>query len=57
MGQEEEEKKVFYVAITRAKERLLMTRVTKDSFTGKRIEASPYFYKIPQEYVHIEGDF
>jgi len=56
-AQEEEEKKVFYVAITRAKERLLMTRVTKDSFTGKRIEASPYFYKIPQEYVHIEGDF
>ena len=54
---EEEEKKVFYVAITRAKERLMMTRVTKDSFTGKRIEASPYFYKIPQEYVHIECDF
>lgn len=55
--QELEEKKVFYVAITRAKERLLMTRVTTDSFTGKRISASPYFYNIPQEYVYTDGDW
>ena len=56
-AQEEEEKKVFYVAITRAKERLFLTRVTTDSFTGKRIAVSPYFYNIPQEYVHTDGDW
>ena len=56
-AQEQEERKVFYVAITRAKERLFLTRVTKDSFTGERIEASPYFSKIPTEYVYTDGDF
>ena len=49
--QEEEEKKVFYVAITRAKERLIMTRVAKDYHTGKHIPVSPYFHAIPTEYV------
>jgi DNA helicase-2/ATP-dependent DNA helicase PcrA len=49
---EEEEKKVFYVAITRAKERLIMTRVTKDYKTGERIAASPYAFKIPAEYLN-----
>ena len=49
---EEEEKKVFYVAITRAKERLIMTRVTKDYKTGERIMASPYAFKIPAEYLN-----
>ena len=49
--QEEEEKKVFYVAITRAKERLIMTRVAKDYHTGKHIPVSPYFHAIPAEYV------
>ena len=49
--QEEEEKKVFYVAITRAKERLIMTRVAKDYHTGKHIPVSPYFHAIPKEYV------
>ncbi len=56
-AQEQEEKKVFYVAITRAKERLIMTRVTTDPFTGKRIAVSPYFHNIPKEYVHADGDF
>ena len=49
--QEEEEKKVFYVAITRAKERLIMTRVSKDYHTGKHIPVSPYFHAIPKEFV------
>ena len=49
--QEEEEKKVFYVAITRAKERLIMTRVSKDYHTGKHIPVSPYFRAIPKEFV------
>ena len=34
-----------------------MTRVTTDYFTGKRIAASPYFYKLPAEYVHTDGDW
>ena len=49
---EDEEKKVFYVAITRPKERLIMTRVTKDYRTGERIAASPYAFKIPAEYLN-----
>ncbi|MBO5363327.1 MAG: UvrD-helicase domain-containing protein [Clostridia bacterium] len=55
--QEEEEKKVFYVAITRAKERLIMTRVTKDFHTGERIPVSPYFRAIPSRYVQEYGEF
>ena len=55
--QEEEEKKVFYVAITRAKEQLILTRVTKDYHTGERISVSPYFRFIPSKYTRTDGDF
>jgi len=46
---EEEEKKIFYVAISRAKERLILTRA---AFNGReRVYPSPYAEKIPQQYV------
>ncbi len=48
-GGEEEEKKVFYVAITRAKERLILTRAQHN---GKfDMQETPYFWMIPSEYV------
>ncbi len=43
---EEEEKKVFYVAITRAKKRLVLTRA---AYNGRStVSASPYVEKIPE---------
>ena len=54
---EDEEKKVFYVAITRAKEKLILTRVTKDYKTGKHIPASPYVAAIPSEYVYTDQNW
>ena len=54
---EDEEKKVFYVAITRAKERLILTRVNKDYKTGKYIPPSPYFYAIPSEYLYLDKNW
>ncbi len=46
---EEEEKKVFYVAITRAKRRLILTRSMRN---GKyEVHETPYFWLIPSEYV------
>lgn len=54
---EDEEKKVFYVAITRAKEKLILTRVTKDYKTGKHIPASPYVAAIPSEYVYTDRNW
>ncbi len=54
---EDEEKKVFYVAITRAKEKLILTRVTKDYKTGKHIPASPYVSAIPSEYVYTDRNW
>lgn len=56
-GQDEEEKRVFYVAITRAKERLILTRVTKNYYSGKRIEPCPYVRNLPQEYLWTDGKF
>ena len=48
-GGEEEEKKVFYVAITRAKERLILTRAKRN---GKfETQETPYFWMIPSEHV------
>lgn len=48
-GGEEEEKKVFYVAITRAKERLILTRA---QYSGKyQMQETPYFWMLPSEYV------
>ena len=50
-GGEEEEKKVFYVAITRAKERLILTRA---QYKGKfEMQETPYFWMIPSEYVKV----
>ena len=46
---EEEEKRVFYVAITRAKERLIITRPTHVG--GRDVSASPYVRNIPEEYL------
>ncbi|MBQ3221617.1 MAG: UvrD-helicase domain-containing protein [Clostridia bacterium] len=48
-GREEEEKKVFYVAITRAKRKLVLTR-SADGY-NRTTHPSPYFYKIPQSFV------
>ncbi len=50
-GYEEEEKKIFYVAITRAKERLLLTRVLRNN--GHHLDEAPYFWGIPEEYVRV----
>ncbi len=48
-GEEEEEKKVFYVAISRAKERLILTRALHN---GKYdLKETPYFWLLPEEYV------
>ncbi len=52
-GEEEEEQKVFYVAITRAKERLIVTR-TRFVKKYERNE-TPYFWRIPEEYVRDLG--
>ncbi len=46
---EEEEKKVFYVAITRAKKKLVLTRAL---YNGRHAsDETPYFWAIPEEYV------
>ena len=55
--QEDEEKKVFYVALTRAKKKLIMTRVTKDYHSGEHIAVSPYFYAIPSDCVWTNEDW
>jgi len=48
-GRDEEEKKVFYVAITRAKRKLILTRSMRN---GRHdIHETPYFWMIPYEYV------
>lgn len=51
-GKEEEESRVFYVAISRAKKRLILTNVyiEKRNYT---IQASPYIGSIPREYVRF----
>ncbi len=48
---EEEEKKVFYVAITRAKKRLILTRALYHGNYTR--EETPYFWKIPEEYISV----
>ena len=49
-GKDEGEEKVFYVAITRAKKRLVLTRPTWDG--RGRTYPSPFVDKIPGEYLH-----
>ena len=46
---EDEEKKVFYVALTRAKKKLVLTRALKNG--RQPAEITPYFYLIPEEYI------
>ena len=48
-GSEEEEKKVFYVAITRAKTKLILTYASQ--FYGHERNETPYLWMIPSEYV------
>ncbi len=48
-GTEDEEKKVFYVAISRAKKRLIVTRA--ETVGHGRLKPSPYAENIPEEYV------
>ncbi len=48
-GNEEEEKKIFYVAITRAKRKLIMTRALHNG--RYELRETPYFWKLPEEYV------
>ena len=48
-GNEDEEKKVFYVAITRAKKRLVLTRSLGEGRYSQR--ESPYFWNIPADCV------
>ncbi len=48
-GTEEEEKKVFYVAITRAKKKLVLTRA--ETVGRGRQKPSPYVKNIPEEYL------
>ena len=48
-GGEDEEKKVFYVAITRAKSRLILTRAIYNGRNERKV--SPYAACIPPEYV------
>ncbi len=50
-GYEEEEKKIFYVAITRARERLVLTRALHNS--GKHVDETPYFWALPEDCVRV----
>ncbi len=52
-GGEEEEKKVFYVAISRAKRRLILTRALKKG--GHERKETPYFWKIPEKFVRTNA--
>ncbi len=48
-GYEEEEKKIFYVAITRARKQLVLTRALHN---GKHhLDETPYFWGLPEDYV------
>ena len=50
-GNEEEEKKIFYVAITRAKRKLIITRSMRNGKYERR--ETPYFWLIPEEFVKV----
>ena len=56
-GNDEGEEKVFYVAISRAKKKLILTRAVWNG--RERVFPSPYVEKIPSEYLwkneHWEG--
>ena len=45
------------MALTRAKKKLIMTRVTKDYHSGEHIAVSPYFYAIPSDCVWMNEDW
>jgi DNA helicase-2/ATP-dependent DNA helicase PcrA len=48
-GKEDEERKVFYVAITRAKEKLILTRAMRNG--RHELNETPYFWMLPEEYI------
>jgi hypothetical protein len=50
VGDTSEEKNIFYVAISRAKKKLIITSPSY-SFYGKPLNASPYIDKIPSRFV------
>ena len=50
---EEEEKKVFYVAITRAKKKLILTKAAYNG--ANALHPSPFVTKIPEEYLWKNG--
>ncbi len=50
-GNEEEEARVFYVAISRAKSVLIMTCNKESGINFNTREPSPYIEKIPQQYI------
>ncbi len=52
-GGEEEEKKVFYVAMTRAKRRLILTRALRKGRYD--VKETPYFWKIPEKFVRTNA--
>lgn len=52
---EDEEKKLFYVAITRAKNKLIMTRAAYNGRYDKAV--SPYWQYIPKNYVKCNADW
>jgi DNA helicase-2/ATP-dependent DNA helicase PcrA len=54
----EEERRLFYVALTRAKERLYLTHASARTIFGSRnfATASEFLYDIPEEYMDLHSD-
>lgn len=57
IGEEEEEARLFFVAVTRAKKYLEISYVTKPGLPGVSGYASPYLLMIPNELTKREDDF
>lgn len=57
IGEEEEEARLFFVAMTRAKKYLEISYVTKPGLPGVSGYASPYLFMIPNELTIREDDF
>jgi len=57
-GSVEEERRLFYVAITRAKRRLYLSHCTSRRRMGKEIECepSPFLDELPQESLTVPAD-
>jgi DNA helicase-2/ATP-dependent DNA helicase PcrA len=54
----EEERRLFYVAVTRAKEKLFLTHAQSRTIFGSRTIASPseFLYDIPEEHIMLHTD-